>query len=520
MSVTVVTAWYKIKAKNPVESFHGWIRRFFSIPCNVIIFTDEHSKSDFDDIIPSPNTKIVLLEINEFKTSFFDSYWDYCLSIDYEYLHHGTKHSRELYKIWAEKIFFIERAIHLNPFKSIAFCWSDIGAVRSDDMFPSVYSFPLNLFTFLESDKVCFSSIECFHQSDYQIDENGISGLFKNSSPDLSCMNIVRIQGGFFAGYKKPLLEYAATFYKELKLFSHHKVFGGKDQYIMSNIYLKNPSKYQLLSPDRNIYSDIWFSYLIRGSNQVHKVTSFIQGGLGNQMFQVAIAIAVGLRDHALVWFQKIKPDGPHNITDRPAYWDSMFRKVFSTSEQLIHSAHMIVEDFHHVCHPIPKIQRDTMLKGYFQSAFYFEAFEYQIRLLFQPTEKQVEWCKERKFSEKIGIHVRRTDYVHLKWELPLSYYTDALRKLKSNLDIVCFTDDKEWCSNNLSDCEIITDGSDVDQLFGLSACQFIIMANSSYSWWAAYLSRAKKIYYPKPWFKNENYNNKIALRNWECISW
>lgn len=266
MTVTVVTCYYIIPNKRPHENYIQWIKNFFSIPCNMHIFTDNNTIELLKTIRhESSNTHYEILPIENFYVSKYDDLWAHSLSIDIEKKYENVNHTVELYKIWAEKIFMCREAIRKNIFGSEIFCWSDIGCVRNTDMFPVVYTFPCGLPKYLEKNKVMFSCVTQITNGDYEFNENKISKIFENLSCDTSCTSKNRIQGGFFAGYAEPLLKYSNMYEEELELFRKTKTFAGKDQYIMTNILLKNPYQFQVIEAcNRDYYWDEWFTYLIR----------------------------------------------------------------------------------------------------------------------------------------------------------------------------------------------------------------------------------------------------------------
>jgi hypothetical protein len=119
-----------------------------------------------------------------------------------------------------------------------------------------------------------------------------------------------------------------------------------------------------------------------------------------------------------------------------------------------------------------------------------------------------------------VSIHIRRGDYVEgdsaPKFEnLPLEYYRKALHRLESStglLDRFIFSDDLTWVrENKLFDREMtfVEAGgnlSPVDDMWLMTLCRHNIIANSSFSWWGAWLNRneAKMVVAPSKWFKSE----------------
>ena len=106
-------------------------------------------------------------------------------------------------------------------------------------------------------------------------------------------------------------------------------------------------------------------------------------------------------------------------------------------------------------------------------------------------------------------LHIRRTDYlVNPNHPVqPLEYYKEALSKLDKNKTVIIFSDDAEWCQQQemfSDDRFVISQDSDADfDLCLMSMCSNHIIANSSFSWWGAWLGRSEKIIAPKNWFSD-----------------
>jgi hypothetical protein len=110
--------------------------------------------------------------------------------------------------------------------------------------------------------------------------------------------------------------------------------------------------------------------------------------------------------------------------------------------------------------------------------------------------------------EDLIGLHIRRSDYVQKQNYHPLctlDYYKEALEKLPKKVPVVVVSDDPEWCSDQSifdSDRFLISESDDniVDMCI-LSTCKYHIIANSSFSWWGAWLANSEKVIAPKVWF-------------------
>ena len=125
-----------------------------------------------------------------------------------------------------------------------------------------------------------------------------------------------------------------------------------------------------------------------------------------------------------------------------------------------------------------------------------------------------------------ICLHVRRGDYVKLYSELHLpqtmDYYDEALSYLPKNMKVLIFSDDIEWCKKNfIGDRFIFIDEVDYISIYIMSKMKHFIIANSSFSWWGAWLSDQddKIVISPKKWFGgsllNQDIEMKIIPNNW-----
>lgn len=171
--------------------------------------------------------------------------------------------------------------------------------------------------------------------------------------------------------------------------------------------------------------------------------------------------------------------------------------------------------------------QPDThyYLNGYWQSEKYFKKIENIIRENLRPTSEKIKELKGKYNTDNsVSIHIRRTDYVTSGGYHPvqsIEYYQRGLELIKDYERVLVFSDDIEWCKNNLNFKNMIfVDGNDdVEDLWLMSLCDHNIIANSSFSWWGAWLNinPNKKITAPEKWFgdkSNTNYSD-IIPENW-----
>lgn len=234
-------------------------------------------------------------------------------------------------------------------------------------------------------------------------------------------------------------------------------------------------------------------------------------GRLGNQLFQIAACFGIAANEKAYV----LLPEWRYKYCFKN-------KKLIPTAEILSCSVNVYREEMFSY-KPITldsfsknnKVTTDfNAIFGYFQSEKYFKHIEVLIRQLFEPSEeiKQKLLLKYEPILNKrtCSIHVRRGDYVNNPFyeQLDVNYYDQSALTLEKKTNIDCFlifSDDIQWCKDNFKHhkCVFIEGNSDIEDLFLMSMCYHNIGANSSFSWWGAWLNNkpdAIKIF-PKKWF-------------------
>lgn len=150
----------------------------------------------------------------------------------------------------------------------------------------------------------------------------------------------------------------------------------------------------------------------------------------------------------------------------------------------------------------------------YFQDPKWFEGCEAEIKQLFS---------EGMGTDERIAIHVRRGDYVNNPFYVDLTetdYYLTACGQFPENSKFLIFSDDINWCKENFDEQSFdFSEGkTEEEDLKLMASCKGIIMANSSFSWWAAYLGDPnKKVIYPKKWFA-DGVQRVGFPKGWLCI--
>ena len=234
--------------------------------------------------------------------------------------------------------------------------------------------------------------------------------------------------------------------------------------------------------------------------------------GLGNQLFCIAATLGYSFRHGLEAFF----PD----LLNEPfkKYGETIFHQLATSppeGSEEITSQFTEPSNSSTVYHQIP-VYKNLRLNGFFQSYKYFDQFRENIISLFSfPLDLENSIKKHypkllETSKTSTSLHVRRGDYIKNFdgnfANLGEDYYRKAL-ETQPNKKIVVFSDDIEWCRNYFtftpykftfieSDCEL-TD------LYLMSQMAHHIIANSTFSWWGAYLNRSKnkKVIYPSKWY-------------------
>ena len=168
-------------------------------------------------------------------------------------------------------------------------------------------------------------------------------------------------------------------------------------------------------------------------------------------------------------------------------------------------------------------------LYGYFQCEKYFKHIEDEIRKDFEWRDDVKKLCQDMIDSiggKAISLHIRRTDYtVNNNHPLqPISYYEDALKLFDKNVQILVFSDDPKWCQEQelfADDSVMISEGNDADiDLCLMTKCDYHIIANSSFSWWGAWLGDSEKVVAPKNWFADSCAHKTVGDMEFSDWTW
>jgi len=251
----------------------------------------------------------------------------------------------------------------------------------------------------------------------------------------------------------------------------------------------------------------------------------YLMGGLGNQLFQYAAGLSA-LKEYSQ--FTDLRLD--------TSFYNGQKRKVISNN---LTGRGYDLDLFNIQYDQIEESPEGAlMLNGYFQNISEFENVIDEVKKQFTFKNKFNEnilnlFHKINQYEYTICIHVRRSDYVNnptaniYHGVLEVEYY-DAAKKLiekkYKNPVYYVFSDDIEWCKNNIkSNYEMHYVGEDYSgdrdsgHLYLMQTCKNHIIANSSFSWWSAFLANSHYTIAPKKWTRDGS-GCDIILDEWEKI--
>jgi hypothetical protein len=165
-----------------------------------------------------------------------------------------------------------------------------------------------------------------------------------------------------------------------------------------------------------------------------------------------------------------------------------------------------------------PPFKPNLCLDGFFQRHELFDN-------IWEKLIKEIFRVPEDFHPNTIGVHIRRGDFLNDTANFPVQpkeYYTKALNLLNyKNYKVIICTDDIQWCKQNFKEFEIREKTAELDDIYFLANCEKLVLSNSTFSFWSAYLSLSKReIIFPLNWFaKNSGRTGyEICLKEWKGI--
>ena len=226
-------------------------------------------------------------------------------------------------------------------------------------------------------------------------------------------------------------------------------------------------------------------------------------GQLGNQMFQYAFLLGIKYKNNSTIIIDPQTKENSYLFT----FFDL---KEYELAE--FNPKNTYIETHFPFNKEVFYVKEDTNFAGYFQTEKYFKHCSKKVRKEFtfkeELVERVTERLKEYKDKNLVSLHVRRGDYLANPTyhpQPPNEYYYNAMDMLDDgNTVFVCVSNDIQWCKENLKRDNLVYEMNDlIFDMCLISKCNNHIIANSTFSWWGAWLGNApnKKVIAPKIWF-------------------
>lgn len=275
----------------------------------------------------------------------------------------------------------------------------------------------------------------------------------------------------------------------------------------------------------------------------------YIMGGLGNQLFQIftGISYSIDNRIPFKIKFNKKDEVSPlDNTSKRPTYWNNFLKTISAFTYVELSNLPVFKEREAFNYNKIPQFDEDFIIFGYYQSYLYFDNNKDTIKRLLN-IDKNRELVKNEnlnffKNKKPISMHFRIGDYVkasHVHPVLDIEYYKKALKTLYEKIPnlsekyyILYFFEpiDKDVVYEKIKllqqeyqDIEFRPCNENIEdwkQMLLMSCCSHNILANSTFSWWGAYLNNNsnKIVVYPNRWTNSHNNLNDLHIKSWIFI--
>lgn len=281
-----------------------------------------------------------------------------------------------------------------------------------------------------------------------------------------------------------------------------------------------------------------------------------LQGGLGNQLFQYSLGKSLEVSEKRKVYFDVSSFNHSSNQTSRDFVLEKLGLKVDLIPKKVASIITFLKKvsfkfnitfksNFFSFLHsensfqyiPIVVKKKLIIFDGYWQSPKYFESISNDLTKSFYSLDRisnsGQNLIANLKSKSTVAIHIRRGDYISNKETYDfhgicdLEYYYSAIDFIESKYYVdtyIIFTDDIEWVQNNFSignrifiyGCNYAE--NDIDELLMMASVSHNIIANSTFSWWSAYINPnpEKIVIAPKKWFNDLSINvEDLFPTNW-----
>jgi hypothetical protein len=280
-------------------------------------------------------------------------------------------------------------------------------------------------------------------------------------------------------------------------------------------------------------------------------IISEINGGLGNQMFQYACGRALALQNNDVLKLDIVTLQ--NGVTDQYFTARLFELNIFKSNIVIANKTEVArffpktithkvwykwvkkyrryTEAFFMYDHEFSKLRKNIFLRGYWQTEKYFKKYETEIRKDFEFVKPKssltIKVENEMKEILAVSVHIRRGDYIssptanNFHGVAGLDFYEQAMKKIEALIGkptYYLFSDDilwvKEFLVKDRNDMIVVEHNFGKDSwqdMYLMSKCKHHIIANSSFSWWGAWLNQSlnKVVIAPKHWFANKDKNDE-----------
>jgi hypothetical protein len=274
-------------------------------------------------------------------------------------------------------------------------------------------------------------------------------------------------------------------------------------------------------------------------------IVARVRGGLGNQLFQFAAATALArhhgveckldlyyYKKHPYRKFELEKFNAPISLATRQEIHQftgkNPVQRFLNKYENFFHCPKVCAQPHYHFFEDFFNLPSDIYLSGYWQSEQYFSKITNHLREWYSPKNpldvQNQELRDKIREGNSVCLHVRRGDYTGNSTFgfVPVEYYKkaiDTVMKDVSNPQFFVFSDDIPWCKENIKipNATFVEHNKGDDSfkdLVLMSYCKHNIIANSTFSWWGAWLNSnpSKIVIAPQVWFATPYNAGKNAV--------
>ena len=260
-------------------------------------------------------------------------------------------------------------------------------------------------------------------------------------------------------------------------------------------------------------------------------IVCVLQGGMGNQMFQYAMAKNMSAKLGVPLLLNTLRFNSCMMRQYSLGLWKGVTEQIVDFEPNRVLERGMpynkMIQD---------QIKPGSSIIGYWQTEKYFLEIKDQLQDIFLPKQELTQRGNDTldkiiaAGDRSVFLTVRRTDYVNSDFHNVLSkdYYDNALRIITNEIPdpvIFIFSDEPEWCKENMNleyetyiggNYDMTTKthlGREDEELFLMMNCKHAILANSSYSWWGAWLSKNPGIRVtPIKWFESTKEDSRDII--------